>query len=186
MLPGTDLCTKCHHKTTFFHRQYSGERLCKQCFTSSIEEKVRSTILRYRMLNHKDIIALAVSGGKDSLSLLHILGKMEGKYPKASLVSITIDEGIRGYRNEALNIVRRNCETLGINNHIVSFSDLFGVTMDDVAKQTRQDTLNELTPCAYCGVLRRRALNSHRPHLGRRGSNNFDERFPRGYTPIIR
>jgi len=111
------------------------------------------------MLNHHDKIAIAVSGGKDSLSLLHILAKMEGKYPKASLVSITVDEGIKGYRDEALKIVEENCEKLGMENLTVSFANLFGVTMDDIAKRTRQDPKNELTPCTYCGVLRRRALN---------------------------
>ena len=155
----TELCTKCHGKTAFFYRQYSGEKLCKRCFTESIEEKTRGTILRYKMLNHHDTIAIAVSGGKDSLSLLHILAKMENKYPKASLVSITVDEGIKGYRDEALNMVENNCKKLGIANHTVSFADLFGITMDDIAKRIRENPENELTPCAYCGVLRRRALN---------------------------
>ena len=155
----TELCTKCHRKNAFFYRQYSGEKLCKRCFTESIEEKTRGTILRYKMLSNQDTIAIAVSGGKDSLSLLHILAKMENKYPKASLVSITVDEGIKGYRDEALNIVENSCKKLGIANHTVSFADLFGITMNDIAKRIRENPENELTPCAYCGVLRRRALN---------------------------
>jgi uncharacterized protein (TIGR00269 family) len=118
------------------------------------------------MLNHRDVIAIAVSGGKDSLSLLHILTKMERKYAKASLVSITVDEGIKGYRDEALNLVKRTCEKLGIKNHTVSFAELFGVTMDDIAERTLQDPENELTPCAYCGVLRRRALNMGAMEVG--------------------
>jgi uncharacterized protein (TIGR00269 family) len=74
------------------------------------------------MFHFNDRIAVAVSGGKDSISLLHVLAKMERFHPKASLVAVTVDEGIKGYRDEALGG-------------------------------------RELTACAYCGVLRRRALN---------------------------
>ena len=90
-------CTICQRRKAFFFRPYSREKLCKRCFIKSIEEKVRTTIARYQMLEFDDRIAVAVSGGKDSVSLLHILAKMEQNYPKASLVAITVDEGIRRY-----------------------------------------------------------------------------------------
>ncbi|MEM2342353.1 MAG: TIGR00269 family protein [Candidatus Bathyarchaeia archaeon] len=151
-------CTICGIREAFYARLYSGERLCIKCFIESIEDKVRATISKYKMFEFNDRIAVAVSGGKDSLSLLHILAKIERDFPKASLCAITVDEGIEGYRDEAIRIAVENCKELGVEHHIISFKDIYGYTLDDVVKQARSKG-SELTPCSYCGVLRRRALN---------------------------
>ncbi|MGC8895912.1 MAG: TIGR00269 family protein [Candidatus Bathyarchaeia archaeon] len=155
----TIVCSVCKRREPFFYRQYSGERLCKKCFTESIEAKAKATIAKYRMLEFDDRIAVAVSGGKDSVSLLHILAKIERNYPKASLVAVTVDEGIKGYRDEALKIAEENCKKLGIEHHIVSFKELYGHRLDEVVRKLKEKGDSELTPCAYCGVMRRKALN---------------------------
>jgi len=111
------------------------------------------------MLDFDDKIAVAVSGGKDSLSLLHILTKIERNYPKASLVAVTVDEGIKGYRDEALEIAVENCTKLGLEHHVVSFKELYGFTLDEIVSRLRRKGEERLTPCAYCGVMRRKALN---------------------------
>jgi len=155
----TTICTICKRKEAFFFRPYSGERLCRKCFAESIEEKVRATIAKYQMLKFNDKTAVAVSGGKDSVSLLHILAKTERNYPKASLVAVTVDEGIKGYRDEALRIAAENCQKLGVEHHVASFKELYGYTLDEIVKRLKRKGGGEATPCAYCGVLRRRALN---------------------------
>ena len=152
-------CTVCKRREAFFFRPYSGEKLCKKCFAKSIERKVKATIAKYKMFNFDDKAAVAVSGGKDSISLLHILAKIERHYPKASLVAVTVDEGIKGYRDEALKIAVENCRELEIEHHVISFKELYGFTLDEIVCRTKQKGENELTPCAYCGVLRRKALN---------------------------
>jgi len=159
MNANTAVCTVCKRREAFFFRPYSGEKLCRKCFAESIEEKVRGTIVKYGMFEFDDKIAVAVSGGKDSVSLLHILAKIERDYPKASLMAITVDEGIRGYRDEALKIAAENCKKLGIEHHMVSFKELYGYRLDEIVKSLKQKGDSGLTPCAYCGVLRRRALN---------------------------
>jgi tRNA(Ile)-lysidine synthase TilS/MesJ len=118
------MCAMCKRRTAFFFRPYSGEKFCKKCFVESIETKVRCTIAKYAMFSFDDRIAVAVSGGKDSISLMHILAKMERSHPKASLVAVTVDEGIKGYRDEALAIAVANCKTLDIEHHLVSFKKL--------------------------------------------------------------
>jgi uncharacterized protein (TIGR00269 family) len=155
----TAVCSVCKRRDAFFFRPYSGERLCKKCFVESIEAKVRATVAKYQMFNFDDRIAVAVSGGKDSISLLHVLTKMERLHPEASLVAVTADEGIKGYRDEALEIAATNCQKLGIDYQVVSFKELYGFTLDDVVARARLKGERELTSCAYCGVLRRRALN---------------------------
>ncbi len=153
------VCSVCKRRDAFFHRPYSGERLCRKCFSGSIEAKVRATIAKYGMFSFNDRIAVAVSGGKDSISLLRVLAKMERFRPKASLVAVTVDEGIRGYRDEALRIAEAYCKTLGLAHHTVSFKELYGFTLDEIVARKRLKSEKELTSCAYCGVLRRRALN---------------------------
>ena len=152
-------CTGCKRREPFFFRPYSGQHLCKKCFTEAIEKKVRATIAKHEMFSFNDKIAVAVSGGKDSLSLLQVLTKMVKLRPKASIVAVTVDEGIRGYRDEALEIATEKCKELEIPQHIVSFKELYGCTLDEIVAKNKQRKENELTPCAYCGVLRRRALN---------------------------
>ena len=154
------VCTACKTREAFFYRQYSGERLCKKCFTQSIEAKVRATITRYHMLGFDDHLAVAVSGGKDSLSLLHILAKLKRSRPKTTLTAVTVDEGIKGYRDEALDIAASNCKQLEIPHHIVSFKELYGFTLDEMIFRAREKGQTALTACAYCGVLRRKAINA--------------------------
>jgi uncharacterized protein (TIGR00269 family) len=125
----------------------------------SVENKVRATIAKYKMFDFDDRIAVAVSGGKDSVSLLHILAKIERDYPKASLLAVSVDEGIAGYRDEALKIAGENCKKLGVEHHVISFKELYGFTLDEIIYKLRRSGESELTPCAYCGVLRRKALN---------------------------
>jgi uncharacterized protein (TIGR00269 family) len=126
-----------------------------------MEDKVRATIARHDMFKPTDKIMVAVSGGKDSLSLLNILAKIEKAFPKTSLCAVTVDEGIKGYRDEALKFAVGNCRKLGINSVVTSFKHLYGFSLDEIVKMTLEkgEPDKGLTPCAYCGVLRRRALN---------------------------
>jgi uncharacterized protein (TIGR00269 family) len=142
-------------------RAYSGEKLCARCFCRSIEDKVRATIAKYEMFEPADRIMVAVSGGKDSVTMLHILAKIEKGFPKASLCAVTVDEGIKGYRDEALKFAVGHCRKLGIEHVVTSFKELHGYSLDEIVKMAseKEERDRGLTPCAYCGVLRRRALN---------------------------
>jgi uncharacterized protein (TIGR00269 family) len=155
----TSICSACGVREAFFFRPYSGEKLCKRCFRRSVEDKVRATVSRYGMLRFDDRIAVAVSGGKDSLGLLHILERFERKQPKASLIAVTVDEGIRGYRDEGLRLAAEACKKLDVEHRVVSFQGLFGVTLDEIVRRQREKPAHQASACAYCGVLRRKALN---------------------------
>lgn len=151
-------CTVCKRREPVFFRPYSGERLCRKCFCRSVEEKVKATIAKYGMLVFDDRIMVAVSGGKDSLTLLHILHRIEEAFPKARLYAVTVDEGISGYRDEAVKLAEKAYASIGIDYTVVSFKELYGITLDEIAAMIRERGKG-LTPCSYCGVLRRRAMN---------------------------
>jgi uncharacterized protein (TIGR00269 family) len=118
---------------------------------------VRKTISKYNMLKPTDTIAVAVSGGKDSISLLYILNKIEQKFSNSKIFAITIDEGIPKYRDEAIKIASKHCKILNIRHLIVSFEEIYGYKMDEIAKIIRKK--KSLSACTYCGVLRRKILN---------------------------
>ena len=100
-------CDRCENQAAYT-RKYSGEKLCSQCFSKSIVKKTAKTISKYKMIKHDELVAVAVSGGKDSLALLKVIHQMSLTHSFRIKV-ITIDEGIPGYRNEALEIVKKVC-----------------------------------------------------------------------------
>jgi uncharacterized protein (TIGR00269 family) len=180
------LCTLCKRKDAVFMRPYSGERLCETCFCESIEGGVRTTISRYDMLKFNDKIMVAVSGGKDSVALLNVLAKMERRFPEAELSAVTVDEGIKGYRDEALKFAVKNCRDLDVKHAVTSFKELYGYELDEIVAMTRK---GELSPCSYCGVLRRRALNATAREAGvdkLATAHNLDDEVQTIFLNIIR
>ena len=159
------LCTRCGRREAAIRLHYSGEALCPSCFVRRFEQRVRKAIGRYGMLGPRDRIAVALSGGKDSLTLLHVLAKVERDFPSSELVAITVDEGIGAHRSEGIERARRLCEKLGIEHLVVSFKDFYGFTLPELLEAARSKP-GALDPCAYCGVLRRRAINDVALELG--------------------
>ena len=149
-------CSKCG-KPAVYLRRYTAEKLCKACLTSTTLQRVRRTINREKMLHEDDRIAVAVSGGKDSALLLDVLFRIEQDFPKVELVPITIDEGIQGYRDKALEAVKELTANLDLKLEVRDFPTLFGQSLDEIV--TNRDE-NSVGACSYCGVLRRRAINT--------------------------
>ena len=146
-------CDKCRKRSVAFIR-YSGAHLCKEHYSDFVERRVKHELRRQVDLVGGERIAIAVSGGKDSTVALHLVSKILGKRRNLEIAAITVDEGIKGYRESSLPIVANQCHELGIEHIIVSFKELFGTTMDEIAKNHRT-----ISTCSYCGVLRRAAMN---------------------------
>ncbi len=131
-------------------------QLCKACFIRYFEKKAKRTIKAYNLLDKKDRIAVACSGGKDSNALLFFLSKLSENTRNLELEIIVIDEGIKPYRD--LNI--QHLKTLSKNLTIVSFKKEFGLTLDEMIKIARKKKLPQ-HPCTICGVLRKYLLNKY-------------------------
>ncbi|MCI0558407.1 MAG: TIGR00269 family protein [Nitrososphaera sp.] len=109
------------------------------------------------MIDRKQRVAVGVSGGKDSLSLLYVLKKLlDERDIGHELVAVTIDEGIKGYRDESLEIVKEFCSQLGVESKVLSYKSLFGVDMDEAMSLRPSE---KTSSCSICGTFRRRALD---------------------------
>ncbi|MBC7219268.1 MAG: TIGR00269 family protein [Hadesarchaea archaeon] len=123
----------------------------------SVERRFRRAINQNKLVNPGERIAVAVSGGKDSVACLHLLHNYcRGK--RGEVVAITVDEGIKGYRDGSLPLARENAEILGVEHHLVSFKSAFGATLDEMVRIAAKRGTG-LNPCTYCGVMRRHLLN---------------------------
>ena len=110
------------------------------------------------MIEYGDKVAVGVSGGKDSLSLLYVLKMLFDQHPNNGneLIAVTIDEGIDGYRDESLQIVKDFCAQLHIKREILSYQSLFGIDMDQAMIQRSSQ---KISSCSICGTFRRRAMD---------------------------
>ncbi len=147
-------CGRCGSEG-FYTRVYSGETLCVRCFRRSIVDRTRRTIAKYKMIRRGERVGVAVSGGKDSLALLNVLHELGGRQGW-SLMALSIDEGVSGYRDEALDHAREASSRLGVEHLTLSYKELFGFTLD-AALDWDED--RDVSSCSFCGVFRRRAID---------------------------
>ncbi|MFH0875714.1 MAG: TIGR00269 family protein [archaeon] len=136
-------CTKCNKRAVFLK-----PKLCKAHFIAYFENKIKSTIVKFSLINKNDKIIVATSGGKDSLSCLLALSKL---YP--GVEGLLIDEGISEYRNYTIKDLQLFCKSRNIKYRVVSFKKEFGFSLDYAVKKTGEN------PCTLCGILRRYLLN---------------------------
>lgn len=114
----------------------------------------RQAVDEYEMIQEGDHIAVGISGGKDSLTLLYALANLQKFYPKYfSLTAITVDLGYEGFE---LSGIRSLCQELGIGYHIVH---------TQIGSMVTSDTL-EGSACSLCARLRKGALNDAAKTLG--------------------
>jgi uncharacterized protein (TIGR00269 family) len=149
-------CDLCGQPGVFLDRMCN-RHLCADHFVGDVEERVKGTIQKYAMVQPSNRLAVALSGGKDSTVLLHLLRRL---FPEADLVAVTVDEGIDGYRDATLRSAGANTRRLGIEHSTLSFLELYGKTLDELVR----DQPNRA--CSICGILRRKALNTIARRVG--------------------
>ncbi|RLG83836.1 MAG: TIGR00269 family protein [Thermoprotei archaeon] len=150
-------CSLCNRPAVYVMRA-GGKAYCEHHFLRYFDKKVRKTIRKYRMFREKEHIVVAVSGGKDSLALLHYLNKLSNRVPGWRISALLIDEGIKGYRDRTIKDFLKVVNELNVDYRIVSFKKEIGYTLDEIVKIGINKGLPYL-PCSYCGVFRRYLLN---------------------------
>lgn len=136
------------------HQQDSNRYLCSTHFIEDLEGRVAQNIRDNNLIVPHDRIAVAFSGGKDSTALLLLLTRLMRFMSDSTFVALTVDEGIRGYREATLHNAEQFTRTMGIDHHVISFRELYGKDLDSLLYG------REEAACRVCGILRRKALTS--------------------------
>ncbi|KAH0562649.1 nucleotidyltransferase [Trichoglossum hirsutum] len=143
-------------------RPKNHQKLCKSCFLSIFEEEIHHTITTNTLFQYGERVAIGASGGKDSTVLASVLKTLNERHDYGvDFVLLSIDEGIKGYRDDSLETVKRNAVQYGMELCIVGYDELYGWTMDQVVEQ-----VGKKGNCTYCGVFRRQALDRGAAKLG--------------------
>ncbi|MCR5829586.1 MAG: tRNA 2-thiocytidine biosynthesis TtcA family protein [Lachnospiraceae bacterium] len=107
----------------------------------------RKAVDEYNMIEENDRIAIGISGGKDSLTLLYALSGLRRFYPKKfDIEAITVDLGFEGFN---VDNITELCKELDVNYTVIH------TQIKDVVFDIRKET----NPCSLCAKMRKGALN---------------------------
>ncbi len=133
-------------------------KLCKNHFNQRYINRIRKVIRKVPVKEKK--IVVAISGGKDSVAILHVLNSIKEHY-RFSVEAVFIDLGIKTFSDESYEISKKLCYNLSIKLHCVNLYETYSVTTEDLGLISKKI-------CAECGTVKRYVLNKFA------FENNFD------------
>ena len=123
--------------------------------TKRILSFTRRAVDDYGMIRAGDRIAVGISGGKDSLTLLCALAHLRRFYPQPfELVAVTVDMGFA--EPMKLDGVRALCKELDVPYHVTT-TEIYKIIFE---------VRKEKSPCSLCAKMRRGALHNAAKELG--------------------
>lgn len=115
---------------------------------------VRQAIDKYDMIQENDKIAIGVSGGKDSITLLYALAGIKKFYPvKFDLIAVTVNLGYSDFNIDSIKLL---CDQLEVEFHVVD------TQINDILDGYKSNK----SYCSLCSKLRKGALNDYIRGLG--------------------
>ena len=134
--------------------------LNKDDFNEKIFQRIGNLIEEYNLIEENDHIAIALSGGKDSVLTLHALSDYQSICDfDFNLTAISVDEGIKGYRSSGISSAINNAKECNIELIQKSFKEEFDYDLDDIYSYFK-------SACIPCGVFRRHILNQSAYDIG--------------------
>jgi len=157
---GSNVCQKCTRPPVTFIR-YSGAHLCQEHFIEYFFKRVKKEIRQQEAFQGGGRIAVALSGGKDSLVTLKTLLWVAKEHRGIDIEAVIVDEGIEGYRPKSMEIARDACRDWGVKLHEITFKEIVELPLDELVTR-----VTDINPCALCGVFRRSGLNEAARRIG--------------------
>ncbi len=146
-------CRKCGEKASVNMRQHK-LALCKDHYLEWVPEQTERFIEKYEMFSHDEKILVAVSGGKDSLSLWDILIGL-GYQADGLYIGLGIDAGIN-YSGESHRLADQFANEHNLKLQVVDIEKEFGQPIP-VLSETSHRGYGK--PCAVCGLTKRHVMN---------------------------
>ena len=113
-----------------------------------ILSSMRKAIELYSMIDENDKIAVGLSGGKDSITLLKALSALQRFYPKKfTLIAISVNPGFESFNT---TLLKKICDDINVPLFIENSN----------IKEIVFDVRKEKNPCSLCANLRRGIINS--------------------------
>jgi uncharacterized protein (TIGR00269 family) len=146
-------CRKCDGKAVINMHQHK-LALCKDHYLEWVPARVHRFIEKYRMFGPQDRVLVAVSGGKDSLSLWDILWRL-GFQADGLYIGLGIDGGVN-YSEESLRLTEQFARTRSLRLHVIKVADEYGKTVPEITARTHHGPAR---PCSVCGRVKRHIMN---------------------------
>lgn len=118
----------------------------------NIESKIQQTIKKYNLLNKKEKIIVAASGGKDSAVVLYLLKKF-GYHIEALHINLRLGK----YSDDCLKVVEELCKNEKIRLHVLDIHDEFGMRMCNIRAGVQGKI--KVSNCMVCGIVKKWLLN---------------------------
>ena len=141
-------CCRCGATADLLRFTEFGKAVCAGCYPAFFRRRVARTLSRYEMTRKKETIGVAVSGGKDSGSLLHALWAMRHRLG-LRVGALHVHMGLGEYSDRSLATVEALTDGLGVPLVLERVSD-HGVEIGPVSS---------FPMCSVCGAVRRALLD---------------------------
>ena len=146
-------CRICGTKASVNMRQHH-MALCKEHYLEWVPAQTARFIKKYGMFTPAEKILVAVSGGKDSLSLWDILQRL-GYQVDGLYISLGIDEGI-AYSSESRRLAEKFATQRGLQLRVVDIQKEYGQAIPALALKSRHGRGKD---CSVCGLVKRHEMN---------------------------
>jgi uncharacterized protein (TIGR00269 family) len=153
-------CRTCGQKASVNMRQHK-LALCKEHFLEWLPAQTQRVITKYGMFRRDQRILVAVSGGKDSLSLWDLLIRL-GYEADGLYLGLGIDGG-SGYSNASERQTRKFADQYGLRLNTVDVEKEYGQPIPVLAEMSSR---GRGKPCAVCGLAKRHEMNRIARDLG--------------------
>jgi uncharacterized protein (TIGR00269 family) len=145
-------CSVCGAPAVAYVR-YARKYFCREHYIKFVEDKVRRAIRKYGLIEKGYRVLVALSGGKDSSTLLGALASLRSEF-SFELVALHIDLGIYEYSAKSREAARNLTSKLEVPLIEVPLKDVIGATIPELAKRSRRPA------CSVCGMVKRYVTNA--------------------------